>query len=233
MSQSIGIITPKSYTLTAIELAISRHWRVEKIPRLGGKIDLQVQGVGSDLADIFVSIAELDSVIAATEYAENEDLPEKFRRVVNESSFYLASFNSLGLIKDVMRELLLAFGGSLDTSWIDDDYGRIIPAATFLYKLTSDSEWDWRSWPASIRTVFATRKAPELQSIFQWGSDVSGAAKARSTLSAADMTRIRAATTSQEVQNIQKMYDLNARLGKGMPTALERAKFMADILKVW
>ncbi len=144
MSQSIGIITPKSLTRAAIELAIGRHWQVEHIPRASGRTDLQIQIVGGDMADIYVSIAELDSVMAGQDYAENDDLPEEFRSALSENSFYLVSFNSFSLIKDVMKEVLSSTGFDVGKSWIDDDYGRIIHATVFLEKLTSDPDWDWR-----------------------------------------------------------------------------------------
>jgi len=144
MSQTIGLITPNSCDLHILELILQEAWAIDHMPRESGKVDLQIQLIGTGDEALYVSISELNLLATAEEYSGNEDLPEQFRGAVHNSRFYSIAFNSLELAKDVMRILLNGLASDINKLWIDDDYGRVMPAADFLENLATIPGWDWR-----------------------------------------------------------------------------------------
>ncbi|WP_426343263.1 hypothetical protein ACN9MU_18520 [Pseudoduganella sp. R-32] len=144
MSQSMGVITPSSCGLKAIETILGDRWRVAWIQRQSGSSDLHIQQVNAESHAVYVSIAELDAGEAAQDYAECVGLSDVLRSSLVRSKFYLLSFNDFELAKSVMGTLLLHFRADLEETWIDNDYGQLISGSNFLRNITLDPNWDWR-----------------------------------------------------------------------------------------
>lgn len=144
MSQSIGIITPISRTLEIMENVLGHRWEVEKIHRQNGGVDLHIEITNDDIKS-YVSISCLKKNFALSNYIESDDLPQEFRDILVNSSFYLLSFNDLPLVKSVVVDLLSDKEIGVEDIWIDDDYGRIIRAKNFISNIVIFPDWDWRN----------------------------------------------------------------------------------------
>jgi hypothetical protein len=139
VSQSIEFILPKTFSLTDVESILAKKWAADRMQRSNGKFDLHIQR--NDINDrlIYVSICEYDSNFSINEYGEydEEELPIDFRKKLAESHFFGLTFNSVGLADKVLNTLLESFVANSDQVWINDGYGHVVRAASFVKNFTS------------------------------------------------------------------------------------------------
>jgi len=137
VSQSLTIAFPESVTLEKALDALRTAGL--KFSNHSDSIQLSMN------APSYVDISPFSNAAAATEdYATNDDLPEAFRHTVASLLLYRVSFNDFKLATATLRGLLANIGSdALSQSWVDSDYGWVIPGAEFLKKLHHN--WDWRT----------------------------------------------------------------------------------------
>jgi hypothetical protein len=139
VSQSIEFILPKTFSLTDVESILTGKWAADRVPRLNGKFDLHIQRDDVNGRLIYVSICEFDSNFALDEYEdyEVEELPAEFRKKLAESRFFGLTFNSVSLAEKVLGTLLENFAANSDQVWINDGYGHVVQATSFVKNFTS------------------------------------------------------------------------------------------------
>lgn len=86
---------------------------------------------------------------------------------------------------------------------------------------------------AAKLTAFGSRNARQLKEIYMWGNDVAGARAARLAFDHVALARIQGAVTREEVMAMREFYVLAQRDGRGGQVAVERARYMNDILQAW
>lgn len=139
MSQDIVLISIESLKNSDIENFLSKHWRVGEIECINGVIDLQVNTI-DEKTKIFsyVTVGQLiPSHEVANDYVGHGMLNNELKVSLDTCSYYAVTFNCCNLLESVMRKVLSGIGSRIDTCWIDDGYGRLLPARVFLEKCNS------------------------------------------------------------------------------------------------
>lgn len=137
MSQDIVLISIEKIENSDIKNILSENWRVGEIDCINGVTDLQVNKT-DEVTRIFsyVTIGALvPSHEVANDYIDHEMLDDVLKTSLRSCSYYGVTFNCGNFFADVMRKILTSIGSKINTCWVDDGYGRLIPANIFLERL--------------------------------------------------------------------------------------------------
>lgn len=142
MSQDIVLISIGGLKNSDIENFLSKHWRVGEIECINGVIDLQVNTI-DEKTKIFsyVTVGQLiPSHEVANDYVDHDMVNDELKSSLDTCNYYMITFNCCNLLENVMRKILIGIGSSIDTCWIDDGYGRLLPARVFLENCKSTND---------------------------------------------------------------------------------------------
>lgn len=139
MSQSISIILPKAFSIGTFAHGVGHPW------------DQHAKGeVSNERAnwydDGYVEFSLYnDPVAAAIEYLDWDNCSPALAEALESSQFWTIYFSNYEMARALTLLALDHIGEARSEAWIDNDYGRLIPAEIFHRMLKTRPDWDWRS----------------------------------------------------------------------------------------
>jgi hypothetical protein len=145
MSKSINLILPTKITLEIIKDWVSIKWEVKEILRANGRTDIQISESGNSHYGIsYVSFGKLmptDEIIE--DYKDCDFLDAEFRLSLKDHVIYIVYFNDHLLCCRAIKEILSNLSLEIGSCWVDNDYGKVIPAGKVLANLNADPNYAW------------------------------------------------------------------------------------------
>ncbi|NHZ44271.1 hypothetical protein [Massilia aquatica] len=84
----------------------------------------------------YVRISELiPSHEVADDYKDHDILDVKLKMRLETCRYYHVTFNNYEFYEKIMATILTGMGDDIDSCWIDDSYGRLVPGKDVLAKL--------------------------------------------------------------------------------------------------
>jgi hypothetical protein len=139
MQRALVLIAPPSLSLEqmrqrlVLDASLAIAWAEDG--------DLEVRTTSDPKNYVSVGPAP-DRELAIRDYSESDELDEGFRATVADQEFIVLLANSMPLLRRVARAALELSGPA---AWVDDDYGHVIQAQSFLSRLDRDPEWNLRA----------------------------------------------------------------------------------------
>lgn len=145
MPQSCALICPGNVDLDTFREILQRTWGDAFIEHpKDARPGLQVRECSR--ASWYVSIEPcIDRCAAINDYKSNDTLPSTFRDHLDRQAILYVRYSDFRKAREILRQLLTILGDKVHQSWLDNDYGLVLPAAMVLNRLVEDEDWDWRS----------------------------------------------------------------------------------------
>jgi hypothetical protein len=131
MSQSIVLILTDNVQPIDIETCLKQKFDTTKMTNTRGGLEVQVAERDKfGVAVNYVTVSECTPRERVEEdYKSNEFIDPAFMADLDGHVFYNLTFNDRRLFDVVLEHLLRHSGTNLKRTWIDNDYGLILPAA--------------------------------------------------------------------------------------------------------
>jgi len=130
MSQSITLILTSNVQFSDIETSLKGKFDASiATDAMGKAIVMVAERDRFGVAVSYVKVSEAPREFALEDYQTNEFINPAFVADLNGNVFYDMTFNDRRLFDAVLEQLLLHSGTNLKRTWIDNDYGVVLPAA--------------------------------------------------------------------------------------------------------
>ena len=155
MSKATILVCPPDVQISELSNILKERWHSHHWFTPQTSPALQIQEVGQGTS--YLSVDELGPAEEVTrDYEENDDLPLKIRSKLRGKKYYLLTFNDERLFMEAIILILLRLSSHLDDMWLDNDYGMLIPAGTFLEESARNPAWEWRQFQLVSTDVSST-----------------------------------------------------------------------------
>ena len=116
-----------------------RHWFTPRQHPEAHIQEVNQEGVS------YLSVDEFERPEEVTQnYEEWDELPLEIRSQLRGKKYYMLTFNDERLFMEAIRLMLSRLTAHLDNMWLDNDYGALMPARTFMEESARNPGWDWR-----------------------------------------------------------------------------------------
>ena len=148
MSQSTVLVCPPDVQISELSNVLKEQWPSHHWFTPQGSPALQIQEVEHGTS--YLSVDELGPAEDVTqEYEENDELPVNLRSQLRGKHYYLLTFNNEHLFMKAFLLILSRLKSHLDDIWLDNGYGALIPARTFMEEAARNPAWEWRQFQYS------------------------------------------------------------------------------------
>ena len=137
MQRTLVVIVPPSFRLDDFRRELTADPSLRTTANDEGGLD--VRSALDSASYVFVDGAP-ERQLAVDDYRDNDELDESFRATVADKEFVILIASSMDLLRRITRRLLESSGTA--GSWVDDDYGHVVPADRFLVRLAAEPEWN-------------------------------------------------------------------------------------------
>jgi len=142
MSQSVTLILTSNVQFSDIGSSLKGKFETSTTTDAMGKVIVVVaERDRFGVAVSYVNVSEAPRECALEDYQTNEFINPAFLADLDEHVFYDMTFNDRRLFDAVLQQLLLHSGTNLKRTWIDNDYGVVLPAAVVF----EPGDGDWKT----------------------------------------------------------------------------------------